>query len=68
MEQLEVYIGFSATPLESFKPFLSACARFFLLDNALFEPDEINCGVPQHSTLAPTLFSIYVLGFHFPLL
>lgn len=40
------YIGFSATPLEWLKPFLSASAQFFLLDNALFGPDEINCGVP----------------------
>lgn len=41
-----MYTGISATPLEWFKPFLSACAHCFLLDNTLFEPDEINCGVP----------------------
>lgn len=40
-KQLEVYIGFSATPLEQFKPFLSTCAQFLLLDNALFEPDLV---------------------------
>lgn len=68
MEQLEVYVGFSVTLLEWFKPFLFACVQFFLLDNALFQPDEINCGVPQCSVLALTLFSIYVLGSHFPLL
>lgn len=67
MEQLGVYPGFSAASLEWFKPFLSACAQFFLLDNALFEPDEVNCGVPQHTALAPTLFTIYVLGSDFPL-
>ena len=55
-------IGFSPETVRCFESYLQNRNLIVSFDKSLSEPGVLNCGVPQWSSLGPTLFLLYVNG------
>lgn len=60
LARLHDRMGFTGDVLKWFESFLQNRTHRFLVDKSLSRPDPISIGVPQGSTLSPSLFNLYV--------
>ena len=59
LHRLEHLYGFSGTPLNWFKSYLSNRTQTVKINNELSRPTKLSFGVPQGSVLGPILFILY---------
>lgn len=60
LARIENRMGISGTVLKWFKSFLQNRTQRFLVNQALSPPCPNSIGVPEGSTLSPSLFNLYV--------
>ena len=59
LKKLEIY-GIRGTALKWFSSYLSCRTQFVSIGDAISNPSNIKCDVPQGSVLEPLLFIIYI--------
>ena len=64
IERLSKRFGFAGSVLDWFRSYLQGRSHVVKIENALSEPVDDACGVPQGSVIGPILFTLYVAPIH----